>query len=58
MDTLNLHEFKKMTEIFGYAFDEIIVWHKCGKSNKRWRLISTDFEVYGISKIIRKKNVD
>ncbi|KAH0709663.1 hypothetical protein KY284_011090 [Solanum tuberosum] len=47
-----------MAEICGYAFNLITFWYKCGKYGKRWRLISTDFEVYAVSKSLRKEDVN
>ncbi|KAK6795156.1 hypothetical protein RDI58_008609 [Solanum bulbocastanum] len=47
---MNLQEFKIMAEICGYASDSITFWYKCGKYGRRWRLISTDFEAYAVSK--------
>ncbi|KAM3380706.1 hypothetical protein P3S68_006279 [Capsicum galapagoense] len=48
---LNLVEFKKMAELYGYANDSITFWHRCGKSGNKWKLIATDFEAYLMDKM-------
>ncbi|KAH0678426.1 hypothetical protein KY284_019511 [Solanum tuberosum] len=47
-----------MEEICGYASDSITFWYKCGKYGRRWRLISTDFKAYAVSKSLRKEDVN
>ncbi|OIT34179.1 hypothetical protein A4A49_60458, partial [Nicotiana attenuata] len=46
-----------MAEMCGYMNDSEFFWHKCGKFDNKWRLVSTEVEALTIEKFIPNDRV-